>query len=288
MTIRRLVLIILLSAACAAYAADLKVPERVAAGSALSIPTSGSGEGTFYLVGPGGSSKHTVQLGTDIGIAADELRAVGRYLAILDANGNKQSATFFVVSAKPEQVSFLARPSRVPAASKGVITGTAFVFDKFNNLVLEPANVKFDLAVEGAPPQPRTVPSKNGVAWARMDSAHKAGAAQFVASVDQSNVRRVVQQVASDPCNLRLKATATKNGILVQTDPVHDCAGNPVPDGTIVTFTEHDSTGTKSTIDARIKRGIAQAELPSASQATISVASGVVVGNEIQWRGGGQ
>ncbi len=285
---RRLALILLLGTACVAYAADLKVPERVAAGTAVSIPTSGSGDATFYLVGPASSSKRTVRLGNEISIAPDELRAAGRYVAVLDGGRNKQTAVFFVVAAPPEQVSFLARPSRVPADAKGVITGTAFVLDKFNNLVVAPTNVKFDLAVEGAAPQTRTIPAKDGVAWTRMDSARTAGAAQFVASVDQTNVRRVVQQVASDPCNLRLKATATKNGILVQTDPVRDCAGNPVPDGTIVTFTEHDSTGAKSTIDARIKRGIAQAELPNAPQATISVASGVVVGNEIQWRGGGQ
>ncbi|MGA7459143.1 MAG: hypothetical protein WBW69_02905, partial [Candidatus Korobacteraceae bacterium] len=63
------------------------------------------------------------------------------------------------------------------------------------------------------------------------------------------------------------------------------CAGNPVSDGTIVTFTSTDAKG-KSTVDARIKKGIAEAELPASNGATISVASGVVVGNEIQWRGG--
>ena len=76
-----------------------------------------------------------------------------------------------------------------------------------------------------------------------------------------------------------------KNGILVRTDPIRDCAGNPVPDGTIVTFTSTDRQG-KSTVDARIKRGIAAGELPASNDATISVASGVVMGNEIQWGGG--
>jgi hypothetical protein len=82
-----------------------------------------------------------------------------------------------------------------------------------------------------------------------------------------------------------MSAQPDKNKILVRTDPIRDCSGNPVPDGTIVTFTATDSQG-KSTVDARIKRGIAEAELPASSGATISVASGVVVGNEIQWRGG--
>jgi hypothetical protein len=71
----------------------------------------------------------------------------------------------------------------------------------------------------------------------------------------------------------------------VQTDPVRDCSGNAVPDGTIVTFTQNDASG-KSTVDARVKRGVARAEMPTAQRATISVASGVVVGNELRWGGG--
>ena len=98
-------------------------------------------------------------------------------------------------------------------------------------------------------------------------------------------MRRVVQQVASDPCNLHMKAERHDKNIIVETDPVHDCTGNPVPDGTIVTFTETDSRG-RSTVDARIKRGIAKAELPASDNATISVASGVVLGNEIHIGGG--
>jgi hypothetical protein len=82
-----------------------------------------------------------------------------------------------------------------------------------------------------------------------------------------------------------MRAQPSKIGILVETDPIRDCNGNAVPDGTIVTFTQVDANG-KSTVDARIKRGIARAELPAANGATISVASGVVVGNEIRWGGG--
>jgi len=33
---------------------------------------------------------------------------------------------------------------------------------------------------------------------------------------------------------------------------------------------------------------VAQAQLPASNSATISVAAGVVVGNEIKWGGGGQ
>jgi hypothetical protein len=67
---------------------------------------------------------------------------------------------------------------------------------------------------------------------------------------------------------------------IVETDPIRDCSGNPVPDGTIVTFIQNDKTG-KSTVDARIKKGTARAELPASDNATITVAAGVVLGNEL-------
>jgi hypothetical protein len=76
-----------------------------------------------------------------------------------------------------------------------------------------------------------------------------------------------------------------KNGVILETDPVRDCTSNPVPDGTIVTFTQTDSRG-RSTVDARIKKGIARAVLPASDNATITVASGVVLGNELHVGGG--
>jgi hypothetical protein len=70
------------------------------------------------------------------------------------------------------------------------------------------------------------------------------------------------------------------NSVIVETDPVRDCSGNAVPDGTIVSFIQTDSSG-RSTVDARIKKGIARAQLPAADSATITVAAGVVLGNEL-------
>jgi hypothetical protein len=80
-------------------------------------------------------------------------------------------------------------------------------------------------------------------------------------------------------------AERAQDNIVVETDPVRDCSGNPVPDGTIVTFIETDKSG-KSAVDARIKKGIAKAELPASSNATISVAAGVTLGNELHVGGG--
>src|SRR5581483_5730398 len=103
---------------------------------------------------------------------------------------------------------------------------------------------------------------------------------KVIATVQSATEPRVIQQVASDACHLRIKATRTTKGVLVETDPVRDCSGNAIPDGTIVSFTSTDAKG-KTTVDAPIKKGIARAELPVAGTARISVASGVVIGNEI-------
>ncbi|MBV9608804.1 MAG: hypothetical protein JO187_04530 [Acidobacteria bacterium] len=272
-------------AADAANAADLNLPQQITAGTDLSITPPGSGTATLYLMGPGHVEKREIKLGENVTIPGSSLRASGRYQVIVKNGGEQTVATLFVAPAKASEANFLARPSRVPVATSGVISGVAFVFDQYKNLVLAPTPVKFSLSVADAAPITRTETAKNGVAWVTLASAHKAGAAQFVAEVDDSQVRRVVQQVASDPCNLRMKAERRANGIEVETEPVRDCSGNPVPDGTIVTFTQVDAKG-RSTVDARIKRGIAKAELPASDNATISVASGVVLGNEIHLGGG--
>jgi hypothetical protein len=269
----------------AASAAEMSVPKQVTAGNAITISMSGSGEGQLILVGPASVVKQKVKLGGDATISATDLQTAGRYLAVLKASDGNSSAEFYVEPANVASVVLLAQPSRVPAARPDVVSGTAFVMDKYNNLVMTPTPVRFELGVPGTPPVTRIATSKDGVAWVRMDSSKRAGNAQMIASVGDSSVKRIVQEVAADPCNLRMTAQRDKNGILVQTDPVRDCSGNPVPDGTIVTFTQVDPSG-KSTVDARIKQGIAKAELPAASKATISVASGVVVGNEIRWGGG--
>ena len=91
----------------------------------------------------------------------------------------------------------------------------------------------------------------------------------------------MVQQVASDPCNLRASAQTVNGRLILQTEPVRDCKGNAVPDGTIVTFTKIDKAG-RSMVDAPIKKSVARAEMPYQGKAIISVASGVSLGNEIR------
>ncbi len=272
--------LMLLICATAAFAADLNLPATITAGNAVTFTAPGSGEATLYVSGPGTAIKRKVQLG-QINISADEMKNAGRYMVAVEGVGD---GSFFVVANQVGSVAFLARPSRVPADTHNVISGTAFLFDQYQNLVMTPQPVKFDLSVNGENIS-RTETSKDGVAYVKLDSSKKEGPAQFVASSGPASTRRVVQEVASDPCSIRMSARPTKEGILVSTDPIHDCSGNPVPDGTIVTFTSTDTNG-RSTVDARIKLGTAQAIMPASGDATISVASGVVVGNEIHWRGG--
>jgi hypothetical protein len=270
--------------ASVAQAEELRLPQSAVAGQDITLGISGAGKGTVYLVGPGQIITRQVQLGKNLRIAGEELRSAGRWIAILRSESRTSSQAFFVQPGPPENLSFLARPSRVPVARPGVISGIAVVFDRFQNLVLQPTPVKFSLSVEGAGVS-QTVASRNGVAWINSSSARRAGAAQFIAAAGGASVRRVVQQVASDPCNLRMHVVErTNDGVIVETDPVRDCTSNPVPDGTIVTFTQTDSLG-RSTVDARIKKGIARALLPASGSATITVASGVVLGNELHVRG---
>ena len=272
-------------AADAAHGAELKVPQRVEAGAGLSISAAGSGDATLYLVGPAGAIKREVKLGGDIKIAPEDVQNAGEYAVIVRQGDSTSQASFWVIPAQPARMSFIARPSRLPVALPNGISGVVYPFDKFHNLIVRPEPVTFKLSVGDAQAMSRIITTKNGVAWISLDSSRKVGPAQFVATVGEVSERRVVQQMAADPCNLRIRAQSAKDGVEVETDPIRDCSGNPVPDGTIVTFTAASPQG-KSSVDARIKKGVAKADLPNLQDATISVASGVVMGNEIRWGGG--
>jgi hypothetical protein len=162
------------------------------------------------------------------------------------------------------------------------ISGAVYVFDAYQNLILTPTPVSFQLSGGSGVSQTRTVATRNGYAWTQMDSSSKEGAARFVARVGDISSTRIIQEVPGDPCGLRVSARPSGQKIELQTDPLKDCTGNAVPDGTIVTFTEAYG-GTQTTVDVPLKRGIAQTELPAYNGAKISAAAGVVMGNEIRW-----
>ena len=276
-----LLMIVGVLAAAGAHAAELQVPKQVTAGNAFSIPTTGSGSATFYLVGPSHSAKRQVKLGSGIEVAEDEIRTSGRYIATVCSSDGCESADFFVAAANPAHLSLLVHPSRVRVATNNAMSAVAFVFDKFHNLVLQPVPVEFHVTVKDTPAFSKSLNSSNGVAWLHLNSARKEGPAQVVASIQSDSEKRVVQQVASDACNLRIRAVRKGKFIAVETEPVRDCSGNSVPDGTVVTFTKVDASG-KTTVDAPVKRGVAKVDMPAQGEATISVASGVAMGNEVR------
>lgn len=273
-------LVLIIFMAALASAADLHPPAQVTAGSAFSIPSNGSGEATFYLIGPSHVLKRNVKLGNAIEVDGDDVQTSGRYLAIACGSDGCSNASFYVMAGEPDRLSFLLHPSRVPVSRGDAINATAFVFDKFRNPVLKAVTVDFHVTPKSGAPFTKTVKSDRGVAWMRMASTPKEGPVKVTATVSSAAEPRIIQQVASDACNLRIKASRTPKGVLVETDPVRDCSGNAVPDGTVVSFTAIDSNG-KTTVDAPIKKGIARTELPLRGGARISVASGVVIGNEI-------
>jgi hypothetical protein len=271
----------LLCLAATAFAQDVRLhpPSGAIAGQSASIDAGGSGSATFYLAGPSGSVKRDVQLGREITLNAGELRESGRYVAVV-CNGSCTSAVFYVSPAKPASMIFLVHPSRAPVSQSDLISGVAIPFDEFQNLVLAPATVQFQLAAKGEGPAPRGVETRDGIAWFRMNSGKSAGALQVQASIKDVTARRVVQQVTSDPCSLRIKGQRTSSGIIVETEPVKDCSGNPVPDGTIVTFTAKNGNE-MSTVDAPVKQDVARARIAAKGSVVISAASGVVMGNEL-------
>lgn len=269
--------------------AKMNLPQQVAAGSAFSFQTSGSGKATVYIVGTGHALKRDVQLGETASFPAGALYNAGRYLVIImgesptDKGSLTEQGSFDVVPAsQPADLSFLAKPSRLPVNLHGGITGAVYAFDAYRNLITTPVPVSFELSNPSSGVQQRKVTTQDGAAWTQMDSTPKEGADKFIARVDGISSTRIVEQVAGDPCGLKMSARKSGQQLELQTDPVRDCSGNPVPDGTIITFTENYN-GTQSTADVPLKRGIAQVEMPAQVGATISVASGVVLGNEIHW-----
>jgi hypothetical protein len=275
-----------LCCASCCWAADLRLPEKAVAGETVSIGTSGSGSGTLYVVGPGTAIKRDIKLGGDVQLKGEEVRNAGFYQIVVKGGGGDSSKELYVAPAAAEKINFLARPSRVPVGQPKVIAGTAFIFDQYENLVTAPTPVTFNLSVPGAHSKSERVTAKDGFAYVQTGSGSKAGAGQFVVSVGDNSVRRVVEETASEPCNLRFKVRKEKEGLIAETDPVRDCSGNAVPDGTIVTFISSEPGQGRSTVDARIKKGVARAVLPAVPGTTISVASGVVLGNEVRWGGG--
>jgi len=277
---------LLIAGTASAHAADatgLEVPKSVEAGSAFTITTGAASKAVLYIVSPAQILRRDVEPGASVLIDAGDIHNAGHYLALLVGPSSTEKAEFDVVAAgQTASVSFLAKPSRLPVNLPEGISGVAYVFDAYQNLVLNPAPVSFQLSDAGGATQTRSAATRNGVAWVKMNSAPKAGAAQFQVSAGSVANKRVVQQVPGDPCNLKMTARRSGQRVVLETEPVRDCSGNAVSDGTIVTFTQTYQGRSEATVDVPLKRDVAQTELPAREGSVISVATGVVMGNEIR------
>jgi hypothetical protein len=266
-----------------AQGGKMSLPKTVEAGIGFSIQSTGSGKATLYIIGPEQVLKRDVELGETTIFPAGSVYNAGHYLAVLAGDTSTESQTFDVRPAsKPADLSFLARPSRLQVGLHDGITGAVYVFDVYHNLIIIPTPVSFELSNPSGSVQKRIVVTRGGAAWTAMDSTAQQGIDKFAARIGDIASTRVIAQVPGDPCGLRMSVRQQGQGLQLATDPVRDCNGNAVPDGTIVTFTEVYGDG-QSTVDVPLKRGIAEAQMADHNGATISVASGVVLGNQIRW-----
>ena len=262
----------------------LQIPSSVKAGSAFAIGIPGrGGKGSLYLIGLGQVIRRNVQLGASAEFAAGTVSSAGHYFVVLEAGSSQEQGSLEVAPAdQPANLSFLARPSRLPVKLQNAITGAVYVFDAYHNLITTPRPVSFELSNPSGKEEQRTVNTRDGAAWVALDSGPHQGVDKFVAQTGGVSTSRVVEQVPGDPCGLKMTAKQVGRDVELATDPVRDCSGNAVTDGTIVTFTESYGNA-QSTVDVPIKHGIAKVDLPDHPGATISVASGVVPGNQIHW-----
>ena len=263
----------------------MSLPSSISAGHAFSVQTSGSGKSVLYIVGPGQVLRRDVQSGEAVAFPEGALYAAGHYLVILASESSNDTAEMEVTpSPKPVTLSLLARPSRLPVGLHNGISGAVYVFDAYHNLITTPLPASLELSSAAGSAQTHNVTTRNGVAWTAMDSAVREGTAKLIARVGDISTAGVIVQVPGDPCTLIISAKPNGAKVEVQTAPVRDCGGNQIPDGTIVTFKE-TYNNMQSTVDVPIKRGIAIVNLPAHAGAKVSVASGIVAGNEIRLGG---
>ena len=140
----------------------LQIPKVVEAGSSFSIPTRAAGKAVLYIVSPAQVLRRNMEPGESVVIAAGDLHNAGHYLALLAGPGTTEKAEFDVVAARqPASLNFLAKPSRLPVSRPDGISGVAYVFDVYRNLVGEPtAGLVSTLGQRGRYPDPERADSQ--------------------------------------------------------------------------------------------------------------------------------
>src|ERR1700745_1691375 len=115
-----LIIGVLVCLAAVSFAAEVRMPDKPIAGQSIAIGTSGSGDATLYVIGPGSAIKRQVELGEDTQLKGEELRHVGSYQTAIKGSGSDIAKEMYVSPAAPEKINFLARPSRVPVGQPKV------------------------------------------------------------------------------------------------------------------------------------------------------------------------
>ncbi len=206
-----------------AHAQDetLNVPKSIEAGSAFSIQNAGSGEATLYIVGLGQVLKRTVQLGTPTYFPAGSIYDAGHYIVILaQASGTTTGSLDVTPVSTPANLSFLAKPSRLPVGLHGGITGAVYVFDVYQNLIAAPTPVSFELSSPSGAVQKQMASTRAGAAWTEMDSTSQQGSSKFVARAGDVSSTSIIRQVPGDPCDLKMSAQPSGQQLDLQTAPV--------------------------------------------------------------------
>ena len=159
-----------------------------------------------------------MQLGEVASFPAGSIGNAGHYAVFLSSQSVNETGSLDVVPAdKPADLTFIAKPSRLPVALQGGITGAAYVFDNYRNLITKPESVSFELSNPSSAMQTHVVQTRNGAAWTQMDSSPHEGKDQFIARVGDVSSTRVVNQVPGDPCSLKMNAKSAGGKVQLQT-----------------------------------------------------------------------
>ena len=114
----------------------------------------GTEKATLYIVGPCQLIKRDVQLGETAWFPAGSIGNAGHYVVFLSSPSVNETGSLDVLPAnKPADLTFIAKPSRLPVALHGGITGAAYVFDSYRNLITKPLPVSFELSNPSSPAQ---------------------------------------------------------------------------------------------------------------------------------------
>ncbi len=169
-----------------------------------------------------------MQLGEPTFFAPGDLHNAGHYLAVLVGGSSTENGAFDVTAAHQPMELELSRQTFIAFRLTCMMASAALCtyLMPFRTWSWCPHRYRFNSQAVPVRAQMRTALTRNGVAWTKMNSAAKEGAAQFEARVGDATSTRVIQQVPGDPCHLRMSARPSGQRLALETEPVRDCSGN--------------------------------------------------------------